>query len=495
MDVTVKVLKTLAKDFKICIKSGSIKACLESLIHSGVLGHPAQIFNSKNWPQLKQTLIEQALAGKPDLLITLGKLLALLQWARQDREAWGTAQLYLQGAALETAPPTTTAAVQTGEPGDGGEDEVEDKSIEQLPEPQAFLVTESEEEPSATGAQGGAARKEPPAPPAYPWGELKDTVAHYNEECLKGDAAVKGSKSAALPNKQCLKGDAAIRGGESGPGESKNQNVDPLDALPGMILRHLDDEELLDLGLKRVGGGDAGSFGAQKKERSTPKEQTAWREWRGGGCELRSDSESENEEAAASGAGPPRGSGAGEEGRGTPGDLVEELGRAMDVLEAQAGMRGRALERLGETPPPVAQPNWNLIAKDCVLSGVTLEAVPAAAPPQAFPVQVGPQGGAMWTPLDAKLVQALHKAIKEEGLSSETTPMLLDSAHVQPLAPADARQLARAVLTGLLFLLLKEAWYLELQGRIQAATTDPTHPLRQSTFDRSPGREGILTFL
>uniref|UniRef100_A0A8D0FGS4 Gag polyprotein n=1 Tax=Strix occidentalis caurina TaxID=311401 RepID=A0A8D0FGS4_STROC len=158
--------------------------------------------------------------------------------------------------------------------------------------------------------------------------------------------------------------------------------------------------------------------------------------------------------------------------------LMTQLARVVRELSA-AAQENRRLLVAGD---------WQLIAKECVMSGAKLE--PAAI--HAYPVRVTPAGQQEWCPLDAKAVQGLFKAVTEHGLGHPETTLLLETILALPLTPSDMRQLAKAVLKPAMYLLWKEAWGNRVNAMVHVAANQQ-HPLHGTTHDRLLGQGAFAT--
>ncbi len=122
--------------------------------------------------------------------------------------------------------------------------------------------------------------------------------------------------------------------------------------------------------------------------------------------------------------------------------LAADVEKTLSKVEGSA----RKAEAAAEQKTGSGLTDWTLIAKNCVLEGVSLGPSDGDGGIMVCPVTQGQQGR-QWSPLDYKLFREWQKAVKEEGVNGVAARAILDVIWAAILLPFDCRQLARAVFT------------------------------------------------
>nr|AEQ38666.1 gag protein [Avian leukosis virus] len=92
-----------------------------------------------------------------------------------------------------------------------------------------------------------------------------------------------------------------------------------------------------------------------------------------------------------------------------------------------------------------------------------------------MPVVIKTEGPA-WTPLEPKLITRLADTVRTKGLRSPITMAEVEALMSSPLLPHDVTNLMRVILGPAPYALWMDAWGVQLQTVIAAATRDPRHP-------------------
>nr|AMP18892.1 gag-fps fusion protein [Avian leukosis and sarcoma virus] len=119
----------------------------------------------------------------------------------------------------------------------------------------------------------------------------------------------------------------------------------------------------------------------------------------------------------------------------------------------------------GQAPGP-ALTDWARIREELASTG---------PPVVAMPVVIKTEGPA-WTPLEPKLITRLADTVRTKGLRSPITMAEVEALMSSPLLPHDVTNLMRVILGPAPYALWMDAWGVQLQTVIAAATRDPRHP-------------------
>ncbi|XP_042720917.1 LOW QUALITY PROTEIN: uncharacterized protein LOC122176464 [Lagopus leucura] len=103
------------------------------------------------------------------------------------------------------------------------------------------------------------------------------------------------------------------------------------------------------------------------------------------------------------------------------------------------------------------------------------ELTTAAPSVVAMPVVIKTEGPA-WTPLEPKLIMRLADTVRSKGLRSPITMAEVEAIMSSPLLPHDVTNLMRVILAPAQYALWMDAWDVQLQTVVAAATRDPRHP-------------------
>ncbi|XP_065600855.1 igE-binding protein-like, partial [Cyrtonyx montezumae] len=116
----------------------------------------------------------------------------------------------------------------------------------------------------------------------------------------------------------------------------------------------------------------------------------------------------------------------------------------------------------------------------------------------AMPVVIKTEGPA-WTPLEPKLITRLADTVRTKGLRSPVTMAEVEALMSSPLLPHDVMNLMRVLLAPAQYALWMDAWSIQLQTVVAAATRDPRHPANgqgrgeRTTLDRLQGLADGMT--
>ena len=100
------------------------------------------------------------------------------------------------------------------------------------------------------------------------------------------------------------------------------------------------------------------------------------------------------------------------------------------------------------------------------------EELAAAAPSViAMPVVIK-AGGPAWAPLESKVITRLADTVRTKGLRSPVTMAEVEAVMSSPLLPHDVTNLMRVVLAPAQYALWLDAWDVQLQTVVAAATRD-----------------------
>ncbi|XP_040977257.1 uncharacterized protein LOC121232853 [Aquila chrysaetos chrysaetos] len=123
--------------------------------------------------------------------------------------------------------------------------------------------------------------------------------------------------------------------------------------------------------------------------------------------------------------------------------------------------------------------DWQLVAKECCLSGVQFQ-------PVVLPIRAAARGGYEWTPFDIKTIRELASTVQAHGVNSSQALTLFECLLSTPVAPFDVMQLMRGVLPPSLLLLFKEEWRAQCV-KVVADAQAPSHHLAGVTIEQLMG--------
>nr|AAA42406.1 gag-myc fusion protein [Avian myelocytomatosis virus] len=141
-------------------------------------------------------------------------------------------------------------------------------------------------------------------------------------------------------------------------------------------------------------------------------------------------------------------------------------------LQGQGGDTPRGAEQPRAEPghaglaPGPALTDWARVGEELASTG---------PPVVAMPVVIKTEGPA-WTPLEPKLITRLADTVRAKGLRSPITMAEVEALMSSPLLPHDVTNLMRVILGPAPYALWMDAWGVQLQTVIAAATRDPRHP-------------------